>query len=175
MKHLLKQTLLTGFLLAAALVCAHGNASASCSLTAPANFDELISAYNVFATSNSYTIPANTISFQCTSFESSVVVYFLGLSTTYGTYTAPYLSGPNGSELNFQLCTSSSACTSNFWTATTACGSCTFTNVVSNTTKTISTAIAVYVPTGQNLYVSSAGAYTGTVHFAFDCDSGGSC
>jgi hypothetical protein len=175
MNHLLKQTVLTGFLLLAAFVCARGNASAagSCSLVAPSSFSELISTYNVFASSNSYTIPANTIEFQCSGlFSSTVIVYFLGLSSTYNSYTSPYLSGPDGSKLDFQLCTTSSACTSGFWTATNGIS---VSNVSNGVTKEISSSIAVNVPTGQNLYVSTADAYTASVYFAFSCNFGSQC
>jgi hypothetical protein len=176
MNHLLKQSVLTGFLLVSAFICAHGNASAaaSCSLSSPSTLSELISSYNVFASSNSYSIPADTIAFSCSGLstfaEHTLEVYFLGLSSTYGTYTSPYLSGPDSSKLDFQLCTSSSACTSGFWTATNGIQFSCFSGSSGDCSETISNAIAVNVTIDQNIYVSTADAYTATVHFAFSCD-----
>jgi hypothetical protein len=172
MKHALKQIVVTGFLVVCALLCIHGKALAApnCSLTSPSSLSDIINSYNVFATSNSYSIPDLDFELNCTGMGSTaynVYVYFLGLSQTYGTYTAPYLSGPDSSKLNFQLCTSNAACTSNFWSVSNPIE---ITGVTNNSERYINnTTISINVPTEQNIYVGTDSQYTGTVYFAFGC------
>lgn len=170
---LLHHLLLAGFITAVALLCGHGTALAdSCTLTAPATLGNLIANYDPTAASNSYVIPANTIqatcTFSATSTNNKVRILFLGISSTQTNYTPPVLNGPNGSQLAFQICPTSAACSSGFWNATTPIE---FDGLKMNSTNNISVGqLAVYVQTAQNDYVGSYGAIN--VYFAFTCGHG---
>lgn len=175
MRHALGAAFLAGLVIAVALLCTRGNALAdSCNLTAPANGGQLLSLANYDPTlsSNSYVIAANTIKFSCTFANngSKVRIFFLGTSTTQGTYTPPFLTGPSSSHLNFSICTTSAACGSGgpFWDASSVY---TFNEIDGNKSGTdnltIATQLAVYVPAAQNIYVGSYPAIN--VYFAFQC------
>ncbi len=179
MRYAFRFALLAALVLTASLAATHGKAMAdSCTLSSPSGQLFSIASYDPTASAlGSFTIPANTISFTCTiattSTNSKARIFFLGTSTTEGTYTAPFLAGPSASHLNFSICTTSAACGAGgpFWDASSVYIFNEFSGLkTGSNTLTISTSLAVYVPIHQDIYVGSYPARN--VYFSFSCGKG---
>lgn len=175
---LLRYSLVAGFVLAAAFIT-HGQARAAgnnvCNLTQTTSLGgDLFAAYDVFAAAKTYSVSSGTLKFKCTQLVTSpttVTMYFLGASSTQGSYAPPALSGPGSSALQFMLClpgVTSANCspgnTSNVWTATNGYA------ISGVTTQTVISVpqFAAYAAQ-QNVYVGTSLQYSTTVNFAFGC------
>lgn len=174
---LLRSSLFAGFFLAAMLLT-HGQGRAAgnvCNVTQTTSLgSDLIAAYDVFSAAKTYSVSSGTLKFKCTQLVTSpttVTIYFLGASSTQGSYAAPALHGPGSSALQFMLClpgVTSANCspgnTSNVWTATNGYA------IPGVTTQTVISVpqFAAYAAQ-QNVYVGLSSQYSATVNFAFGC------
>lgn len=151
--------------------------AASCSMN-QTNLADLIAGYDPPLSTNATTITINsgTLTFTCsglgTSGNSSHVYVFLNGASS-GSYTPPFLAGPNSFQLTYKPCIpGSSTCngTTNVWQNTMGTAYKTTSGV--NGINTIPS-FSIYIGQ-QDAYVGTVAQYTGSLYFSFVCGDGGS-
>jgi hypothetical protein len=173
MKPIFRRVLLTALLTAIGLLLTRGSvlATTHCSLTSVTNNssnDEVVTAYNVFSSTNGSNTFNFTFNLSCNgSGSTTLTIYFYG--RTSSSYTEPYLVGPDGSDLTFELCVpGTGSCTNSsgtIWNGTNAYTiSCT--SPTACQTDATNVTGSVYALPQQNMYVGTYTQYSQTVYFS---------
>ena len=141
---------------------------------------DLIKGYDPPVSTASTTIPVGVgaLSFTCTGLGSGMAahVYVLVNGQSSGSYTNPFLTGPNSFQLSYNLCVpGASTCsgTSNVWNST-ASNTTAYETTSGVNSPAVNTIPAFTIFVGrQDAYVGSVSQYTGSLYFSFKCGEGG--
>lgn len=164
------------------LMCLHATADAatpSCSMN-QTSLADLISNYDppvAAAAGTTMTIGGGTLSFTCTGLGSGMAshVYVL-VSGSSGSYTTPFLSGPNSFQLSYNLCVPGAAscnASTNVWN-TTANANVSAYEVSAVNSPSVNSIPSFQVFVGrQDAFVGTVSQYTGSLVFSFRCGEGG--
>lgn len=150
--------------------------AASCSMN-QSSLADLIANYDppLSTAATALTAGSGTLTFTCSGLGSGNAshVYVLLNGSTSGSYSAPFLTGPNAFQLTYKPClpgTGTCNGTTNVWQNTASTGF-KITNAI-NGTNTIPS-FSIFVGR-QDAYAGSAAQYTGSLYFSFLCGEGGS-
>lgn len=158
------------FIAAAVLGCvlvSHAPARAAGCTVTPVSFPDLIKNYDPVTAPQTIPVAASSITISCSGENNKTIrVFVSGTSTGY---TTPFLTGPGGFTLSYNLCvpgTTGCDSSTNVWNTTAAYS---YTASSGNDTNNVP-AFSIYVPK-QDAPVGTTAQYSGSLFFSVTCNN----